>query len=94
MRSRRMPALLTRMSSRPKASTAERDEVAGAVPVGDVVVRRQRLAAAGPDLLHDRIRGVAQVVDDDLGALGGEEQGVLAPESAAGPRDDRDPAVQ
>ena len=70
------------------------DQRLAAVPVGDVVVRRDGLAAGGADLGGRLLGDVAEVVDDDLGALGGEQQGVLAPEPAAGAGDDRDPAVE
>ena len=70
------------------------DQRLAAGPAGDVVVRRDRLAAAGADLRGRLLGDVAEIVDDDLGALGREEPGVLAPEAAAGARDDRDPAVE
>ena len=63
-------------------------------PAGDVVVRRDGFAAGGADLLGRLLGDVTEVVDDDLGALGGEEARVLATEAPAGARDDRDPAVE
>ena len=61
-------------------------------------------AARRPDLLDDLLggRGVAaravgsaaEVVDYDLGALGREQQRVLAAEAAAGPGDDGNPVVK
>ena len=102
--SRRMPALLTRMSSWPKVSTAwstrafapshelTSDGVDGGV------------AAAGPDELHDLLGGVlvaalaleggADVVDDDLGALGGQQEGLLTSDPPACAGDDGDLAVE
>ena len=93
-RSRRMPALFTSTSSPPNASTADVDERLAAGPVGDVVVRRHRLATRAADLFGGLLGPVAEVVDDDLGALGGEEQGVLAPDAPSGAGDDRDPTVE
>ena len=70
------------------------DQRLAAVPARDVVVRRDGLAAGGADLLGGLLRDLAEVVDDDLGALGREQARVLAPEAAAGAGDDRDPAVE
>ncbi len=53
IRSRRMPALLTRTSSRPKASTAALDHAPGGVEVRHVVAVGDGLAAHGPDGIHD-----------------------------------------
>ena len=74
--SRRMPALLTRMSSRPNASTAVGDELLRAGPRRHVVAVRDGGAAAGGDLVDDLLRGAgrtavalacdAEVVHDDL----------------------------
>ena len=94
MRSRRMPALLTSTSRLPEGLDGGADQRLAAVPARDVVVRRDRLAAGGADLLGGLLGDVAEVVDDDLGALGREEEGVLAPEAPAGAGDDRDPAVE
>ena len=58
-----------------------------------------RLAAGRADLVAPPARpascvAVRRVVDDDLGALGGQQQGVLAAQSAAGAGDDRNPVVE
>ena len=55
--SRRMPALLTSTSSRPKASTRGADDVLGAVEVGDVVVVGDGLAAPALDDVDDLVGG-------------------------------------
>ena len=62
------------------------------------------LGAHGRDLSDDlfgrsrlerrAVQSPAEIVDDDLGAFGGEEQGVLAPNAATGSRDDGDAAVK
>ena len=79
-------------------------EALGAVPVGDVVEVGDGLAATGADLGRDlvgrgvvgadTIVGATEVVDHDLGALGREEQGVLAADAAARPGDDRHTPVE
>jgi hypothetical protein len=76
------------------------DEALCRVPVGDVVVARDGLAAGPDDAVDDLLcgRGVlaaaveraADVVDDDTGALAGELQGVLGADAAAGAGDDDD----
>ena len=103
-RSRRMPALLTRMSRSPNASiavltrrwapsqSAMSSPLATASPprgldLGDDLVGRAVVGAGA-------VVGAAAVVDDDLGALGGEQQGVLAPEAAPGTGDDRHAPVE
>src|SRR5215813_9162923 len=88
MRSRRMPALFTTTSTRPKASSAllmiacPPAIVATALAdlVDDLVGRR--LLAAGPR------RGAAVVVDDHARAVLGHEQRDLPADTTAGPRDD------
>ena len=100
MRSRRIPALLTRMSRRPKSSIACRTIRSAPVEVGDVLAVRGRLAAGGLDLLDDLLRRrvvvalarerAAEVVDDDLRAGLGERERVRAADPAAGTGDDRD----
>ena len=94
MRSRRMPALLTSTSRRPKALDGGLDQLASTVPVGDVVGRRDGLATRGTDLGGGLLGHLAEVVHHDLGALGGEEPRVLAPEPSARARDDRDPTLE
>ncbi|GAA0938221.1 hypothetical protein GCM10009574_053590 [Streptomyces asiaticus] len=64
---------------------------------------RHRLPARGPDLLDDplgralrrpgAVRGHAEVVDDDLRALGGEGERMRPPEAAARSGDDGDAPV-
>src|SRR5581483_10287469 len=76
------------------------DDVGRAVFGGDVVVvgRRTaaRLADLGDDLVgHGRtgagaVAGPAEVVHDDAGALPGEGEGILTPQSPAGSGDDDD----
>ncbi|GAB2807804.1 hypothetical protein GCM10022221_01350 [Actinocorallia aurea] len=78
------------------------DQPRGAVPARDVVAVGDGLAAEVLDLGHDRFgdvagapaagEGGAEVVDDDLGALPRELQGVFAADPASGPGDDDDPA--
>ena len=86
--------MLTSTSSRPKALDGGLDQVAAAVPVGDVVVASDGLAAGGADLGGDLLGHLAEVVHDDLGALGGEQQRVLAAEPAPGSGDDGDPTLE
>ena len=77
-------------------SSAVRISVCGALPVGDVVGVRDRLAAERLDLLDDGVGDLAgalaaavqrdaEVVDHDLGALARELERVLAAD-ARGPR--------
>jgi hypothetical protein len=73
-------------------------------PVLDRVVVGHGLAAGGLDLLDHRVgRGrrlaaarvaAAQIVHDDLGAAGREQQGMGAAEAVAGAGDDGDPVVE
>ncbi len=86
IRSRRMPALLTTTSRVPNVSIACWTSLFGAVPVGDVVGVRDGLAAgalislttcwAGP-VAGPAVAVAPDVVDDDLGAVLGEQQRVL-----------------
>ena len=81
MRSRRMPALLTRTSRPAEGVDRLLDEARGTVPGADVVGVGRRLAAGGRDLVDDLLRrsGVGagtvtfatEVVDHHLGAVAG-----------------------
>ena len=104
IRSRRKPALLTSTSRPPKVSIAWLHHRRGLLEVGDVGAVGDRLAAHRLDLGHDLARPGpsqapspaprrAEVVDDDLGALAGELERVLAAQAAAGAGDDRDAAL-
>ena len=100
MRSRRIPALLTSTCRSPNVSTAS----ATTSPACDQSAMSWPLTAARPpacSISSDdlpggrRIRSLAgdvaaEVVDDDGGALRGEEQRVAAAEAAAGAGHDRD----
>ena len=98
MRSRRMPALLTSDVEAAEGVDGRLDEALGAVPVADVVAVGDGLAAHGLDLVDDLLRRAlvgalavhraAEVVDDDLGAVVGQQQRVLAADAAAGAGDD------
>ena len=102
--SRRMPALLMTMSTRPKASTRRLHDGLAALGRGDGVGVGDGLAAGGLDLVDDRLRravlaagavdGAAEVVDHDQRAARGQQQGVLAAQPAAGAGDDRYLAVE
>ena len=81
------------------------DQPLGALPVGDVVAVDDRLAAqvalisattcwAGVASPPVAVVGAAEVVDDDLGALRGEQQRVLAADAASRSGDDRDATVE
>ena len=105
IRSRTMPALLTRTSSPPKVSTAVWISACGLRPVGDVGAVGDGFAAGGGDLVDDALRGAAaaggraveadtDVVDHDARALGGERQRVRAADAAARARDDDHAAVE
>ena len=79
------------------------DEVGAAIPGGDVVAVGHGLATHGPDLLDDLAGGTggpaapvelgADVVDDDLGPLAGELEGMTAADAPARTRDDDDSTV-
>jgi hypothetical protein len=78
------------------------DQVLGAGPVADVVAVGDRLAARRADFRHHLVggRGVgaaavdacAEIVDHDLGAVRGQHQRMLAPQSPAGAGHDRNPS--
>jgi hypothetical protein len=91
--SRRMPALLTRMSTRPQASSACWTMAATAASSVTEAALADGLAAGGGDLGHHGI-GLGQVVDHHLGAARGQGQGVRAAEAAAGAGDDGHAAVE
>ena len=88
--------MLTRTCRSPKVVDGRVDQPLAALPVGDVVVVGHGLAAGGRDLVDHllgrravvtgAVDGASQVVDHDLGPLGGEQQGVLAADAAARPR--------
>ena len=95
MRSRRMPALLTRMSTRPKASSAALTICVGVLRLGDRERRGDRLAARLLDLVDHLLRraGVAaraverraDVVDHDARALLRHQQRDGAADAAPAP---------
>jgi hypothetical protein len=80
-----------------------RDEPLGAVPVADVIGVGDGLAAHGLDLVHDvlgralvvalPVHRATEVVDDDLGAVVGQQQRVLASDAPSRTRDDGDAAL-
>ena len=96
--------MLTSTWRSPNASIAGVDQALAALPVGHVVGVGDGLAAHGLDLVDDllggravvarAVDGAAEVVDDDLGALGGEQQRVLAADAAARAGDDGDASVE
>ncbi len=98
IRSRTMPALLTMTCSPPNAVDRGIDDALGRIPVGNVLVIGDRLAAGGDDLRHHGIgsAGVAafagqrgaDIVDDDVGAFGGKGQRIGAAQPAGGAGDD------
>ena len=77
---------------------------AAAIPCRDVVAADDGFAARGPDLVDDRARrrrvtpvafgGGPDVVDDDVCAFGGEQQGVRPADASPGAGDDRDFAFE
>ena len=79
------------------------DGLAG-LEVGHVVAVDHRLAAGRRDLVDDllgrrlvragAVDGRAQVIDHDLGPLGGQQPGHAGPDAAAGPGDDRYPSLE
>ena len=99
MRSRRMPATLTRMSSRPQLSSAVLIEASPPSTVATVSKFGDGLAAGRLDLVDDLCgrAGVgaaavdvdAGVVDDDARALRREEHRDAAADAASGAGDDR-----
>ncbi len=80
------------------------DEPFGAVPVRDVVEVGDSRSAGCLDLVNDLLRGrcvrtgavgaPAQVVHDDLGPFGREQQRVRAADAASGPGHDRDATIE
>ena len=105
IRSRTMPALLTRTSSPPNVSTAVWIRPSACCPVGDVGAAGDGFASGGGDLVDDALRRAApaggravkphaDVVDHHTGALGGERQRVRAPDAAARTRHDDHAAVE
>ena len=101
--SRRMPALLMTMSTRPKASTAVLTIASPPSGVATLLVSATAMPPrssislavvwAGPSLAALAAHRAAEVVDDHLRAAGREQQCVLAPEPAARAGDDRNLAV-
>ena len=98
--SRRIPALLTRMSSEPNVSIGLVHDVLAAGPRADVVAVDGGLAAVLPDQRHDLLGRVhvagalavqpgTDVVDDDTGALGGEQERLLAADAPSRAGDHR-----
>ena len=87
-----IPALLTRMSSRPKAATVPSTRLLDVGDARDVGLDDLRLAAGGLDLLLGRVRRVLVlvVVDRDRGALAGELQRDRAADAAVAAGDDGD----
>ena len=73
-------------------STRRCHQPRGSIPIRDIVVIRDRIAARGDDLGHHRVSGGgvaalpaqrgADVVDDDVRAFGGKGQRVGAPQPA------------
>ena len=102
--SRRIPALLTRMSSWPNVSTAW--STRALAPSHELTSEALTAPSLPPclDELDDlfgrvlvaalALDGGADVVDDDLGPLGGQQQGLLASDSPSCAGDDGDLAVE
>ena len=95
-----MPALLTTTCRSPKVSIGGVDQALRALPRRHAVAVGDGLAAHALDLV-DHLLGraevaaravdvAAEVVDDDLGAVGGQAERVLAPDAAAGAGHDGD----
>ena len=90
-----MPALLTRMSSWPKASSVVAMSRSQADFVGDVGGDELGLADSLGDLGDGRVAAVLEGVGDDDGcAFGREELGGGGAHAAAGASDDRDFALE
>jgi hypothetical protein len=97
-----MPALFTSTSS---AELRDRllDHLLGASEVADVIAVGDRLTAAGDDLVDDLLRRpercagsvarAAEIVDHDFGAMRGQHQRVLAPNTATRAGDDDDSTI-
>ena len=102
--SRRIPALFTTMSMRPKASSALCTIAAPPSGVATELVSSTASPPAslissttcwpGPGATTGAVDGAAEVVDDDQRAPARQEQGVLPPEAAARTGDDRHLAVE
>ena len=102
--SRRMPALFTTMSMRPKRVERGLHDRGATLGRRDRVRVEDGLATRGLDLVDDLLAGsrvaaaavdrAADVVDDHERAPAGEEQRVLPPEAAARTGDDRHLAVE
>ena len=100
MRSRRIPALLTRMSRVPYLSiavctkrrapsqSATSSVFATASPPSAVI--SSTTVCAGPSVGATAVDGAAEVVDDDLGALRGQFQRVAPPDPTSRARDNCD----
>ena len=94
------PGVVDQHVELPEAVDRLLDQVLGPVPVGHVVVVGGRLAALATDDLGHRLGrplvsplagdGGAHVVDDDLGALLGQQQRLAPPDAVPGTGDDRD----
>ena len=95
-RSRRMPALLTRTWRSPKVSTAvsirrlppSQSVTSSALATASPPAARisSTTCSAGDAVVTRAVDRAAEVVDDDLGTLGGEEQGVLTADARDRPR--------
>ena len=84
-----MPALLTRMSTPPKAADDRGDAGVDRLLVGHVHRHADRLAARGLDLGGGRVgRVLVQVGDRDLGAFAREDDRDLLADAAGGAGDD------
>ena len=104
IRSRRMPALLTRTSSRPNASIACCDHRARpaskSVTSAPLTIASPPMASisattslAGPGSAPVPSGRAAEVVHDDLRPLRRQHQGVLPPDAPARPGHDRHPSL-
>ena len=105
IRSRTMPALLTRTSRPPNFSTAVWIRPVGLRPVGDVGATGDGFAAGSGDLVDDALRGApttsgravqadADVVHHHARTLGGERQRMRASDAATCARHDDHAAVE
>ena len=99
-----MPALLTRISSRPNALTAVLHDVLAAFRGSHAVVVGYRLPTLALDFFDHRIgrrsgsagaiAAPAQVIHHHLGAFTGQQQRLRPPQPTPGPRDNSDLALQ
>ena len=105
MRSRRMPATLTRMSSAPEVVERRLDQVLAALDRRDGVEVRRRpcrprtwisstTSAAGPLSGARAVDVHAEVVDDDVRAFLGQQHRDAAADAAPGAGDDRDASFE